>query len=377
MAKEIGRRERKRGSSFGSFCSGTFFGFILCLALICGTLAFAYFKVSPKWVNDKFDTNINLGSDELNNLTIKEAVDHAIGLSQNMDSYTLSKLETDFGVKLGDSFKGIDISELKDVPLSELSTELQNTLTQISAAELEKELVTFDGDIQQVLNSSFTYYFNIADKKLYKEYESSVYSNPVTDSDFKYSYVSSSNKIDIKGQLFNIESGKVKIGLKYLPIVTALSNFSDIKIADVMGLSFDGTNYYNDLNNNSIVDSGEEVSVVLNSIAGVAVGELTNKVNALKLADVFSAEDLNLPIFKILGANAGEVLVSDVASELQNAVSSSSILELNNAQVITLSSEDKAKLYGTITYNGETRTLGSLTISEFIEYAFDIMDAIP
>jgi len=371
MAKEIGKRERRRGSTVKSFCGGTFFGFLLCLALIGGTVLFAYYKVSPKWLNDKFNTSIDLGTEELNNLTIKEAVNHAIGLSQNIDSYTLNNLKTDFGVDIGNSFKGIDISDLKDVPLSKLSAELQSTLTSISAAELEKELVNFSGDIQNVLSSSFTYYYN--DEKLYKEFDGVVYNGQVLDGEFKYSYLEESNQIEIKGVKFNIENNKVTIPLKYLPIVTALSSFSDLKIADVMGLSFDGVSYYNDVNNNDVKDLGEDISVVLNSIAGVTVGGLVDKVEELKLADVFSSTDLAMPIFKLLGNNVGEILVEEVADKLQKAISNSTIIKLSDVKIINLDDEEKAKLYNLITFDGETRILGSLTITEFVEYALTII----
>ena len=219
MAKETGKREGRRGSRAGSFFGGTFFGFILCILTLCGIGAFAYFKVSPNWINKTFKTDLDLGTEELNKLTLKDAVSHIISLSGNMDTYTLENLKSDFGIDLGDKLKGIDISTLKTVPLDKLADEFQKTLSHISAAELEAELVT-NLNMDNILGKENTYYYGRnsqqENKQLYKSFDSTKeegqrYSDLVTDDDFKYS---SSN-------------GAVKIELRYLPLVTALPDFAN------------------------------------------------------------------------------------------------------------------------------------------------------
>jgi len=287
MAKEIGEG-RKRGSSAGSFFGGTLFGFLLCILVLAGLGAFVYFKVSPKWVNDTFNTKIDLGSDELNRLTLNEAVSQAISLSQNMDTYTINNLETDFGINLGDKFKGIDISDIKNVPLANLGAEIQNKLTQISAAELEEELISFSGDIDQIMSSTYTYYFDDEDKKLCHDAE---LNNVVEDSEFKYTYNQETNQIVIKGTEFDINSGKVEITLRHLPLMTALGGFSNLTIADVMGFSHDGSSYYYDANGNTVKDAGEELSAILNVLGGTTIEQLPTRVNTLTLADMFAPEE--------------------------------------------------------------------------------------
>lgn len=287
MAKEIGEG-RKRGSSAGSFFGGTLFGFLLCILVLVGLGAFVYFKVSPKWVNDTFNTKIDLGSDELNRLTLNDAVSQVISLSQNMDTYTINNLETDFGINLGDKFKGIDISDIKNVPLANLGAEIQNKLTQISAAELEEELISFSGDIDQIMSSTYTYYFDDEDKKLCHDAE---LNNAVEDSEFKYTYNQETNKIVIKGTEFDINSGKVEITLRYLPLMTALGGFSNLTIADVMGFSHDGSSYYYDANGNTVKDAGEELSAILNVLGGTTIEQLPTRVNTLTLADMFAPEE--------------------------------------------------------------------------------------
>ncbi len=238
MAKEIGKREGRRGSRAGSFFGGTFFGFILCILTLCGIGAFVYFKVSPNWINKTFKTDLDLGTEELNKLTLKDAVSHIISLSGNMDTYTLENLKSDFGIDLGDKLKGIDISTLKSVPLDKLADELQKTLSHISAAELEAELVT-NLNMDNILGKENTYYYGRnnqqENKQLYKSFDSTKeegqrYSDLVTDDDFKYSFNSETGKIEIKGHSFAIDNsnnGAVKIELRYLPLVTALPDFAN------------------------------------------------------------------------------------------------------------------------------------------------------
>ena len=134
MAKELGKIERKNGNgSFGSFLFGTFIGVLLGIGAIAGIVAFAYFKVSANWINDKFNTELTLGNEDLNNLTLSEAVNHAVGLVQNMDSYTFNNLKDDFGIDIGDEIIGISITDLKAVPIPELMDAVQYIFANMSA----------------------------------------------------------------------------------------------------------------------------------------------------------------------------------------------------------------------------------------------------
>ena len=55
-----------------------------------------------------------------------------------------------------------------------------------------------------------------------------------------------------------------------------------------MGFSFDGGSYYNDINNNTVKDEGEELSAILNAIGGTTIEDLPNRVDSLTLADMFA-----------------------------------------------------------------------------------------
>jgi len=292
MAKSVGTEKRKTRSSSGAFFGGSFFGFIMCLLLIAGLGAFVYFKVSPKWINDTFNTKIDLGSEEINSLTLSEAVSHAVNLSQNLDSYTLNDLKTDFGIEIEDTFKGIDISHLKSVPLSNLGEELKNTIMGVSAAELNEELITFSGDIEQILNSEMTFYVKHQETEpLYKD---EARNEKVGESDFAYSFEYNSDthkvtKVTIKGIDYDVVDDEIVVTLKNLPLMAALSNFSGLKIADVMGFEYDETSetYYNDLDGDGVKDSGEEISSILNALAGSTIDGLSNRMDTLTLDDMF------------------------------------------------------------------------------------------
>ena len=71
----MGRADKaKRKSGVGAFFGGTFFGFLLGIGAVVGLVAFAYFNVSPKWINDTFDANISLGNEELDSKTLEDVV---------------------------------------------------------------------------------------------------------------------------------------------------------------------------------------------------------------------------------------------------------------------------------------------------------------
>ena len=166
MSKKIENTEKKSKKHIGSFIGGSFFGILLTLIILAGTLCFAYFKVSPNWINKTFNTSIDLGSDEANNKTIKDFVNGAIQLSSNLDGYTLNDLKRDFGISVSDEVYGFDISDLKDVPLSNLGAKVEEKLNNITAYELDQiEGIDMEG-LESILSKKNTYLYNETTKKL-------------------------------------------------------------------------------------------------------------------------------------------------------------------------------------------------------------------
>ncbi len=381
----MGKKEKKKGG-FGTFLGGTFFGILLGLGTVVGLGVYAYNNVSVSWVNKTFKTNISIGKKN-NDKTLSELVTTLTGVVTDMDNYTLNDLKDDFGVNIKDKFKGIDISDLKDVPIKELPQELQNKLNKISIAELETELLNFSGDIEQIINSSYTYYFNHADDKLYANLEGATYSNPITNNDFEYTYNKTEQKISVNGYEFDIVGGKVEIGLKYLPIATAFANFNDLKVADVLGYSYDTatSKYYIDANSNSQLNEGEEVSTILNTLAGTQIGKMSEKIESLTLADMFSEGEMEGAL-SLIDNPEKVVLVGEpdtdngemsIADALSKAIQTKTLGELATAEVFTNDKFDdvKDKWIDKDTSEGvKFVQVKNLTLTELMTISLDALD---
>ena len=349
MAKQAGEITRKtKSGSVGSFFFGWFIGFLLTIALIGGLGAFIYFKVSISWVNNTFNQEIDLGSEELNNLTLNTFVSHAINLGQNIDTYTLSDLENDFGINIGDEIMGINILDLKSVPITELPDAFQNKLSNISAYELRNVLDLTDLD--NILSKENTYYYNSLDNKLY---EDELFTSEVT-----FDYAIAYEIVTIKGQNFGVVDGTVTIELRYLPLTLAMSSFTsdlgdnitlgelrhdygvqlpefldgvsddttiselgdaidNLYIADFLDYTIAGENVFD--------STGLPVNGIMETLAKMQVSNLSN----------LKQEIDNMYIADILGYNYDETLdgVTDSEGEpvngILNVISKSKVSELN------------------------------------------------
>ncbi len=226
---KAGEIKRKRSGRFGSFFFGTIIGFLLTILLLVGAGAFVYFNVSAKWISTTFNANVSLGNEELDNLTLSGLVSHAMKLSQNIDTYTLNDLKNDFGVDIGDNLFGIDITDLKTVPIKQLPDELPNKLKSMSAQELNG-VINLDG-MSALLDKENVYYFNETDGFLYTE------KDHINKVDFKYETNEEKTQIiiknfepfDIVNDVENPDNGKiVKIKIRFLPLSNAFSTISEI-----------------------------------------------------------------------------------------------------------------------------------------------------
>lgn len=400
MARNIGEPVQiKRKSGAGAFFGGTFLGFILGIAALVGLCAFAYFKVSVNWINKNFKTDINLGSEELNNKTLSNIVSAATGLIKNIDNYSFNTLKSDFGIEINDKVAGIDISDLKSVPLKDLSEAVKNKFANISAKELE-DVFTSEG-LDKIMDKTITYYFD--GEKLYKNFNGTTYSNEV---DFDYEIVGGSLKIK-NFNLIDINSGKAEVTLKYLPITTAVADFTanlgdnitleeldrdygvrlpsyiynatnktktvnqveeiinSVKLSEVLNLTYDSTKQL------YVDNGGVEMPYVVNALADTEIQQIPTKFKTLTITELFKTKP---PVLSLVPANTTLDLLPQA---IQDAVTQTSINDLKQAGVITINAADAAKLTVEVDHDNDSTTekeeIGSLTIDELFDYCFDLI----
>ena len=372
----MGKKIRRRKSGVGAFFGGTFFGFLLGLGAVVGIGAFAYFKVSPKWINSTFKTDINLGNEEINSKTISDVVNTLIGIGENSDTYSFEDLKNDFGVELPNDLMGINIEDLKSVPLSQLSNAAQEKLSSISAKELEN---LFSSDsLNNIMSKTTTFYYND-----YKLYTSSAHleSEEVT---FKYIIENGAVKIKNFDPIAISADNTVDITLQLLPLSIALDTFvgnlgdnvtlqelhlgygvdlpdflyngnetrkvnelqtimSELTIGKMLNVNvkYNATDkkYYNDKNNNSTLDAGEEeVSSIIAAMSSSTINNISSTINTLTLDKVFPNPTGLLALIdnpdKVLltGAAHDDYITIDTA--IKNVIDNSTLGDLLDAEVI-------------------------------------------
>lgn len=359
MSRQIGKIERKsRNGSIGSFFFGTFIGLLLGIGAVIGIVTFAYFKVSPNWINDKFNMEVDLGNDDLNNLTLNTFVSHAMNLAQNIDTYTLNDLKSDFGIDVGDEIAGINIDDLKEVPLPELVDAVQNKLSYISAEELKNVLDL--SEIESILNETNTYYFNLADGKLYEDID---YNEEVK---FEYTIDLAISKVIIKGQEFSLSSNQVEVAIRYIPLSDAIGSISsnmnsnitigelrdeyNIKLPTFFAYIPDETPIgeleqaideltvaqllsFTDQDSNGLYEDkdGNEVGKLMDTIADFRINELAESIKYLKLSDVFASEELELGALSLIDPDE---MITNLPNALSLALEEATMDELINAELI-------------------------------------------
>ena len=258
-------------------------------------------------------------------MVIEDWVSNAVDLMSDVDNLSLNDLEVKFGISLGNDVSGIDISDLKDVGLKKFEDAVKDKFNNISAKELEGA-IEFDEDVNKILNKNSTYYYNDTDNKLYEEAEYT------TKADFDYTIDSGKVKIKHFEDLFTINAGKVELTLKYLPLTKALGRYTsnlgetitlgelesdfnvdlpsyfdnvdrstkinelesaidDLYVYELMGYKKSGTKYFDDKNNNNMVDAGEELGSMMTTVCEKKVSELDTVESSIK----------DMPIADVLG----------------------------------------------------------------------------
>ena len=401
---KIENSEKKSKSRAWSFVGGTWFGFLLCLLIIAGTLCLAYFKVSPKWLNKHFNTNIDLGSDTANSKTIKNFVDGAMQLAQNVDAYTLNDLKKDFGIEIQNDVYGFDISDLKNVPFSELSEKIEEKVQNITARELDQiEGIDLQG-ISNILNKKNTYLYNPETKKV--TYQDS------TEVEFKYSVNDEATKVTIKDKEVAIVSNEIKVVLWDLPIFIALEDFvgnmgnqitlkeletdfgvdlpdlldnvdkdnttinqledviNNLTVADFLNYSVDTTT---EPGKTIVKDKdGNIITGIDAALAPFKIGNIGEGINLLTVADVFGEEELSTGVLKLIDKNTK---INEVATAINDRMKTVTLGELVDNKIIVLDTSDAA--YFAVNKNkyiqGTDIQLKSISISDMSSFIFTFL----
>ena len=398
MAKE---KEKKQKSRFGAFVGGGFLGFNLCLFLIVGTLVFAYFKVSPNWINKTFKTDIAV-SDELGDKTLSDVVKTVSGILKNSDTYTLSNLKSDFGIEVKDELFGIAISDLKQTPIKDLGKAVEEKFANISAQEIKNVPgMNLQENMGKILSKTNTYYYN--NDNLYKNFDGTEYSNAVT---FKFELNENKNGVTVKGQEFDIDGNIVKIDLWHLPLASGLSdftsnmgenitlydlendfgvklpsffNFTDAEkmettvnelegaikglyLADVLGYTIDGETVKD--------SSGVPVTGVIASLAKLKIEGLTTGINNLTLENVFTETELSSGAMSLIPSTTK---LTDIASVLNNKFATLKLDEIVSSKIITLSVPEQQIYNGKkeMYVKGTSKKVKDLLLQEIIILALN------
>lgn len=415
MEKKIGKIERKSKFRAGTFFCGIFFGIILCLALIIGLGSFVYFNVSASWLNKTFNVGVDLGNEELNKKTLKDLVSVTVGIAGDLDNYSMERFEKDFGIKIPNEISGIKINDLKSVGLTKLSDAVQEKMQNISVYELEG-VIGNEESIKKIFDKTETYYLN--DGKLYKE---DSFTNEVS---FKYSINADSTKVIIKDQeVASISSGSVDIKLKYLPMTTAIDEYTsslgesltlgeletdygvtlpsffknvdrstsinqleteinNLYLADIMGYTISGDKVYN---------GSIEITGVVATLSKKQVKDLTdidNTINALTIAEVMDYTELadgyykdgtkvsgimsKIASFKVeeLSIKVNELTIADIMDYSVSGTGENKVYTDSTGKTVT----GVMKKLAEISVGGLSNiksTIDSMTIAEILDYQFD------
>ncbi len=213
-------KAEKKKSRVGAFFGGFFVGFLICIGVLAGIGAFTYFVVSPKWLNDVFKANISVNK-EMEAKTLNDYVKTITNIFSNTNSYTLNDLKNDFGLTIEDELLGINVTDLKEIPLDKLADAVQDKLSSLSAKEVENLFNLSTTSMGKIMNKTNSYYFD--GTKLYKSYNGTTYSNEVS-----FDYEVKDNKVVVEGDEFAIKQGTtniVEIKLNNLPLTVAISDF--------------------------------------------------------------------------------------------------------------------------------------------------------
>lgn len=217
-------------------------------------------------------------------------------------------------------------------------TGIMATLAGYSVGELSNSETFNNLYVYEVMG----YYYNNEDGKYYQNYDSSTstYSNEVTGV-LKILVPSTLGELNTTinnltlGQALDVSKGEAEGVVKalYDTKITELNTATNnLKVYEVMGYYYNGEdgNYYENFDGTSYTN---QVSGLMNAIAGSKINELDTTINTIKAKDVFDSSTI---ILKLFTAEELETLtVMDLPDQATSKINSSTIDYLVTQGIIT------------------------------------------
>ncbi|MFQ6723755.1 MAG: hypothetical protein ACLRFE_00280 [Clostridia bacterium] len=267
------KRERvksRRGfKGFGVFVLGWFIGFISTLGILFGVGFWAYTSISVKRVEKWTKSNIT-DNEGVESLTLKKVVGIIQSVSKSSNGYSLNNIEEDFGVNLlGDSLYGVSTSTIKNSPIKDLKTAIDDTIDTITFnnvidfLELDEEGM---GLLNTILQSKVTYY--VYNGKMYTD------ENHQIEVDFKYTIDGDYAKF--ANGTHTISSDMLSPRLSDLPLTTAINSLESstkgLKIYEILDYERTGTD-----GNYTYTNNGQSISGTMKAFAEFTLDDLSKE----------------------------------------------------------------------------------------------------
>lgn len=384
MKKAKIKRERivrKKGwAKIGVFMFGLTFGIIFTLGSLVGIGFWAYKNLTLNTIEKLTNKSINIGNESLKKISIEDVVANISAITSDKN-YTIEKLENDFGITIigKDGFipnelLGLDLTPLKNKTLSNIGSGFEDILSNATINTFLSFLEQEDEDLgmfANIINTKIDYYYSPSTNKLYEDhgcfnlvkFNYEIKNNIVTlNSNENNTYEISNNKISVPFRDISIESAfssfdKVTDNLKIYEILnyhynpndglyyedsnyttkltgfikilagksindlSSSSFFDSLKIYEVFGYYYDGTNYYNYYNGTSYTEqvtlNGIEKALAQKSIDDLTSDNLFDDIYIYDILNLhtntegkYCEEGSNTPVSGVLNAIAGKTIGS-------------------------------------------------------------------
>ncbi len=273
--EKIEKTKRKKGfKPVGIFLFGMFFGLLFTLAAIAGVGLWAYNNLTL----DKL--GIEVGSESVENKTIKELASSVTGIMKNIDTYTIGQMEEDFDIVIvgkggfiEEKMYGLDMTPLKNATKDTLKETFQDIIGTATMQTVIENLgeATELGLFDTIMDTEVEYYFNSTDNKLYVTFNNDTYSDPI---DEKLYELTDDGKIKMGTLTYTITNGKIVAAFRNVPIKQSFNDFEAVtktlQIYKVLGYYEKNGNYYTD----EACTESNKVTGLMATIAGKTIEEL-------------------------------------------------------------------------------------------------------